>query len=417
MRKRNLKAMFLALLARRLRRGGNPPSVESAESDKTVSPAHADTTSVTGDTLPQKPPGPPEDWLAKRSGGPPAHWVERVRQAAPELLQDRKKDEVGATLRPQPPGQVQRKPATPATMRLQRPAFTPSSSREAEQSDSGVGYAATDSRGRLEFQKHEPSPTYFSVNAQERDVEPSGRQGTVPLAPTQIVAPEGRRILAGGRTAGNGDRAESVATHGQGNWADAVPVLLPPANIRRPSGTKPHLPTYVSPNGLAQSSLDSDEREAPRGKPPAYENINLGLFNDEREASPSSLATPEAPAHAGKFSRRKHREQEQVVREIITRYPDVIHREARRDQAGHERLVVTSGYRKPEKREGEVTWPIEPPAAQDRRAASYDIPADRWPALIGASSADYFDDAMDAWRELSHRRRLSREQEGSLWSE
>jgi len=53
----------------------------------------------------------------------------------------------------------------------------------------------------------------------------------------------------------------------------------------------------------------------------------------------------------------------------------------------------------------------------DQPPISYDIPAGRWPALFESSEDDYFDDAMAAWRELSHRRRLAREQAGSLWSE
>ncbi|MGH9754232.1 MAG: hypothetical protein ACREA2_15750 [Blastocatellia bacterium] len=64
-----------------------------------------------------------------------------------------------------------------------------------------------------------------------------------------------------------------------------------------------------------------------------------------------------------------------------------------------------------------MTKPIGPSAAQDQRAISYDVSADRWPALFEASEDDYFDDAMTAWRELNHRRRLASEQAGSLWNE
>jgi hypothetical protein len=67
--------------------------------------------------------------------------------------------------------------------------------------------------------------------------------------------------------------------------------------------------------------------------------------------------------------------------------------------------------------EEEVARLIEPAAAQERQVTSYSAPSDRWPELPEAPSADYFDDVMAAWRDLSHRQRLVREQAGSLWSE
>src|SRR5215471_6928507 len=60
------------------------------------------------------------------------------------------------------------------------------------------------------------------------------------------------------------DRLGSVAPPGLGNWSDAVPVVPPPANIRRPSGTKTHLLTYVDTNAcppwLIQPELSNRRR-------------------------------------------------------------------------------------------------------------------------------------------------------------
>jgi hypothetical protein len=61
--------------------------------------------------------------------------------------------------------------------------------------------------------------------------------------------------------------------------------------------------------------------------------------------------------------------------------------------------------------------PIEAPAASDRHVTSFNITAGRWPELLDSSNDDYYDDVMEAWRELNHRRRLTGEQTGSLWSE
>jgi len=130
-RKTNLKAIFWGLLSRRLRRAGDSPgklsggspegaaifpppgspqariagesAVESTKSVQVAYPALADATSKAGDQLPETLADPHEAWLAKRSSAPPTHWVERVRQDAPELLQDREKDETGAAIRLQPP--------------------------------------------------------------------------------------------------------------------------------------------------------------------------------------------------------------------------------------------------------------------------------------------------------------------------
>ena len=109
MKKRNLKDVFLGLLAGVRRRAGDKPPGDSME----ASAARAEAKSETGGRLSQKPPGPPADWLAKRSGGPPAHWVERVRQVTPEMMRNEKRDEADATSQLQDPRRIQRKSAAP----------------------------------------------------------------------------------------------------------------------------------------------------------------------------------------------------------------------------------------------------------------------------------------------------------------
>src|SRR5262249_45436517 len=114
-----------------------------------------------------------------------------------------------------------------------------------------------------------------------------------------------------------------------------------------------------------------------------------------------------------------------VTEQLATRYPDGVNKEARIAPFRYEGAAFDSGRRQVTKREEEVVTKREEEVAtsilsqvaQDRRATSFDVSAGRWPALFESSADDYFDDAMAALRELSHYRRLAREQAGSLWSE
>ncbi len=84
---------------------------------------------------------------------------------------------------------------------------------------------------------------------------------------------------------------------------------------------------------------------------------------------------------------------------------------------GYARSAFDLGCAGAGRTEDEAAKPVEQADAKDRPVASYGAPPDRWPALSEASSADYFDDVMAAWRELNRRQRLAREQTGGLWSE
>src|SRR5262249_54775646 len=134
-------------------------AVESTKSVQVAYPALADATSKADEQLTETLADPHEAWLAKRSSGPPPHWVERVRQDAPELLQDQEKDEAGAAIRIQPPVQLQQKPSPPGPLRLERPTATLSSqqnqSRGRDISERSANYPpSTDrstDRSKVEF--------------------------------------------------------------------------------------------------------------------------------------------------------------------------------------------------------------------------------------------------------------------------
>jgi len=143
------------------------------------------------------------------------------------------------------------------------------------------------------------------------------------------------------------------------------------------------------------------------------ENFGRKDINSRVEYSwdfPPSVEVPESPIPISV-------EPVKVTQRLATRYPDRANQEARKAPFPYEGASFDSGRRQVTKREDEVATPIVSQVAQDRRAISYDVSAGRWPALFESSEDDYFDDAMAALRELSHRRRLAREQAGSLWSE
>jgi len=143
------------------------------------------------------------------------------------------------------------------------------------------------------------------------------------------------------------------------------------------------------------------------------ENLERKDISNQVEHSrdfPPSLEGPESPIPFKV-------EPVKVTPRLATRYSDGDDQEARKASFRYEGASFDSVGRRATKREEEVATPIVSQVSQDRRAASYDVSEGRWPALFESSEDDYFDDAMTTLRELSHRRRLAREQAGSLWSE
>jgi len=190
---------------------------------------------------------------------------------------------------------------------------------------------------------------------------------------------------------------------------------LPPAKVS--FGTEP----YKNPPEFIQSSRNRDETQALRDEPLAPRMAAQIGRNDEYEAPPNGEARSAAPARGVKFSWGQNTKKENTARQTVSRYPDVIRREALKPETERDqpvsRLDIKSGYRQVMKREEEVAKPISPQVARDRRAETYDVSVGRWPALFEASHNDYFDEVMAVWLELSHSRRLSREQAGDIWSE
>src|SRR5262245_12221655 len=148
MRDSGFKALLLSLLARRLRRWADslsepedePAETRAARSQGKVSSAPAasepagESHAASGissasqkaepdradQSLPDRPAGPPEDWISRMSAGPPAHWIERVRQAAPDLLRQEGEGESVMTARVINPTRSE-----PPPLRLERPMSTP----------------------------------------------------------------------------------------------------------------------------------------------------------------------------------------------------------------------------------------------------------------------------------------------------
>jgi hypothetical protein len=445
MKKRNLKAIFLGLLSRR--RAGDKSSpgrsmpgapqdvaatrsrIEAAASDQKAPQARAETISATGGRLPQTPPGPPADWLAKRSSGPPSHWAERVRPAAPELLQDCERSAFEAAPPPRPPRQVLLRPP-----QSQGPALAPVSTRRPEQPS-----AATSDRARHEFRKQEPPAPSSSAGAQKGDAELSDRRTDKPprFGPSRLANNSGTiwkivpRISASVGRATESPRmsppvplkvgravaiepqeaAEMAAAPLLEVQAVAAPASLPSDNVRRPNVAGPSGPARK--DQLTRSSRNGDEYDFPRGAPAPSE---MRRICDGDEAPLHIPIISAGPSRIVKFSRRQTPKPENASRENITRYSEVIRREDRSLPVSPDWPAFNSGSRRV-KNMKEVTEPMKPRAAQDRPDASYDVSPGRWPELLQSSPGDYFDDLMAVLRELRHNRRLAGEQAGNLWSE
>jgi hypothetical protein len=399
-KKRNLKAIFLGLLGRR--RAGDKSSpdraaaaatqaaaaarsrIEPEPSDLKAISAHAETVSATSGHLPQKPPGPPADWLAKYSSGPPSHWVERVRSAAPQMSQDQGGNEFGATAVPQPPRQVQLGP----TPRLQRPEQAPP----------------------LRLQRPGRAPGADEPSRSAHDRRTIGR---VP----QISAGAGRATESpqiSPRLHLKSDRAMAPDPPSPKDRGRAIPMSPPPDNASRSARMEPSSPARADSSRPVQSTYNSDGHGFPRVEP-----VGAGMTRSsgKHEAPLHIPIISAAPAQVVKFSWPGNREQENVARKNITRYPDVIRHEAPRLPVSDERPIFKSGYRPVMKREEAVTNPVGPHVTQERRDTSHEAPAGRWPMLLEAAPADHFDDLMAVLRELRHNQRLVREQEGALWNE
>ncbi|HKQ77857.1 MAG TPA: hypothetical protein VJ810_29435 [Blastocatellia bacterium] len=477
MRKTNLKAVFFSLLSRRLRRAGDSPgkssgdpptgaaifppprspqagiagesTVESAESVQSAYSALAETTSKADDQLPETLGGASEAWLAKRSSGPPAHWVERVRQDAPELLEDQEKDGAGAAIPLQPPRQLQRKPAPPAPLRLERPTATLSSQqnqsgRQMRQdiSERSAGYPASTDRSTAEFQS-------ARVNRSTAEFQSArGPRGLSPDLPQEPIAESEARPGASARLRRRNQEpagsSPSVNSKKSGAEAGEQSSKEPP----KPRGAD----TAVQSVHFESRKAEAPAREGSGALMDGYETVpheaseshqskggeltgrlELRQVREKRggerlesqkplAARPSKVTQWKEASWSGETSKVVSRRDDDLKSQLpvhadgqLTRYPDVIHRETRGTPVRNERVAFDSGKRRAVKREDEVMKPIEAPAAPDR--PSYNISADRWPELPGSSTDDYFDDVMAAWSELSHRRRLTSEQTGILWSE
>jgi hypothetical protein len=446
--------MFLGLFVGARRRSGDKPPGDSFK----ASPARAEAISETGGRLSQKPPGPPADWLAKRSGGPPAHWVERVRRVAPELLQDWKKDEVVTAPPPQPPKRIRRNSTPPAPLRLERPAPAPRPPLDSPRKPVMQTGSRPDDRRRPGGRMQEPSLPSFTVNTRKRDADNSEKNSKEPpeLCDTDSTALFGDHYTANQLQIGKA--TDRLNPSFRNNLCANAPLrelgLGEESFSQRRKGANASKVLLRAEQAIGELDKDEGRRQVREDTP---EQKNNGRKNINRHAEHSwnfqtGAERPEFPTPSAI-------EPVKVTRQQVIRYPDAYQAEARRSPVRHEGVALDSGDGKAEGREEVIANPVGPATWQDRQTTrpdksfaadrrlascllapgagdtgaskrlaphfitsdqppiSYDISAGRWPALFESSDDDYFDDAMAAWRELSHCRRLAREQAGSLWSE
>ena len=454
MKKINLKEKFLGLFGAARRRASDKPPVDSFK----ASPTHAEAISETGGRLSQKPPGPPADWLAKCSGGPPAHWVERVRRAAPEPPQDWKKDEVVKAPPPQPPKRIRRNSSPPAPLRLERRAPGQRPPLDSPRKAVMQTGSRPDDRRRPGGRKQEPSLPTFTVNTRKRgadDLEKNSKE------PTELCDADSTNRFGDHSTATQLQIGKATAQPNpsfRNNLCANAPLrelgFVEESLSQRREGANASKVLLRAEQSIGEPDKDEGRRQV-REDTPEQKNNGRKNINRHAEHSWSFQTGSERP----EFPTPSAIEPVNVTPQQVIRYPEASRAEARRSPVRHEGAALDAGDGKVEKREEVVANPVGPATGQGRQTTrpdksfaadrrltsrllapgagdtgaskqpaphfmtsdqtpiSYDIPAGRWPALFESSDDDYFDDAMAAWRELSHRRRLAREQAGSLWSE
>jgi hypothetical protein len=394
-KKRNLKDIFLSLLAGARRRAGGKPSGDSFE----TSAARAEAKSETGGPLLQKPLGPPEDWLAKRSGGPPVHWIEHVRRTTPETLWNGKRDEADATSRRQDPRPVQRKSAESAPLRLEWPGPASRSSLDSPRKPILGTESRHDDHRRPGPRNQEASPPSFPVNTRKRDADDLGKNSK--------KSPELRDKESTGRS---GDHAKE-STGRSGDQAVATQLQIGEATAQaKPSFQRKNYPfAPLREPGLSESSFsqerkdakvskvlfdlehaidapDKDERrrqvredtaDDPGNHPPLKddgaekfsfwqkpEQENVGQQNVNRQVErlgnfPTCAGHQEFPTPSTIRSVK-------VTRRQVTPHPDISQAEAQRASVRYDRAILDSSDGDGEGREEVITKPVELSARQDR---------------------------------------------------
>jgi hypothetical protein len=475
--KRNLKEIFLGLLAGAWRRVGEKPPGDSFE----ASSARAEAESETGGRLSQKPPGPPADWLAKRSSGPPAHWVERVGRTTPETLWNEKRDEADATPQLQDPRRIQRKSAESAPLRLERPGPASRSSLDSPRKPIMRTESRPDDRRRPGRREQEPSLPSFPVITQKRDADEleENSKESPELRDTEPAVRSGDHAVA---TQLQICEAHAQAEPGfQGNICASAPLreqeLSESRFLQERKDTKVSKGLFNVEQAIGAPDKDEGSRQVRIHTAYAHGN-HQPLKEDVAETSSCRQNTEEENVGQKNVKSRAEQLREfptgaehqeftapsatgavKVTRRQVVRYPDISRAGAQRMPVRYDRVTLDSSDGNGKGREEVVTKPIGTETAHNqltmrpdkgfashKRDAScllasrdgdtgegkqlappfitstptpdsYDVSPGRWPALFESSADDYFDDAMTAWRELSRNRRLAREQAGNLWSE
>src|SRR5262249_28504515 len=341
-------------------------AVESAEPVQVAYSALAEATSKADDQLTETLAGPPEAWRAKRSSGAPAHWVERVRQDAPELLEDQEKGEAGAAIRIQPPIQLERKPSPPAPLRLERPTARLSSqqnrSRGRDISERSANYpASTDrstDRSKAEFQDARDARG-LSTDSPQEPIAESGtrpgarsrlrRQGQEP-APTSLSVSSQKR----GAAAGEKISKESPKSRGADSTVRSVHFEARKAQAPAQEDSRVLMGGYETVSHKASESPQSIIGQPAERQ--EWREVRKDRGGESVE-SQKPLATRPAEVTQRKETSRNRGASKVVSRRDadlksqapdhaagqVTRFPDVIQRESRRAPGRNKRLAFDSG--------------------------------------------------------------------------
>lgn len=344
--------------------------------------------------------GPPAHWLSRVSSAAPAHWVERVQNAAPELPRVVERENTEPTAGP-PRTTPSVKPIAP--LRLEQPR-APVSSFVESLADSPVrgskpGTEVAESTDRvdpLHAQKGEES---------ERVEKPERSQARIddqteprPLGQAQ---PQTATEYSGGSSTFGANRQSNVAqpryeqTDRQAQRVRRIPQ-------RSQQGTSSIRATATQPPEINPASQVSPGQEQVREKSAVH---------------PLSLQVSPPPAANQAISPAARYTASQSKRGYALEGTDGT--TAKKRRADESSPAPTAGYSMGARAAMTEAWESSVSEIDHRFSAIFPppSPADPWPELPRPSEVRHGDEIAEALRVWARRRKLEREQTGSIWSE
>lgn len=377
--------------------------------------------------------GPPAHWLKRVSSSPPRHWVELVRGVAPKLQREGGVPDATSSS-PPPTRPPARSAGPPPPLRLERPRT--SAARLTEPIDSSARQVSSEASANKEHQTETSDRRQTTASpepAQERERSDASTAPQVRIdsafAPSASSSAMDHPMEAAesDQEANDRQRRTRRATRSESSRHDDDTATQSGAGLRAQ-------PSRPSQRSAAAGEL-ADELPARTGDrmgpeqtaspaiahptPPREIIHSRQKVRNVREDSwlESTFAEPACPIKTAVENRRATSRsasfpapQRQV---IYSRERDGVKWNRLADTPANEGRAVTT--------QNATAEPSRSAHRQSHFRAGPSLPGSTltglWPELPEAASMSYADELSDTLRAMARRRRLEREQTGSIWSE